>query len=139
MAMLWLYRCTKCNAEWALLSKRYQLGPHEWGAITYTCYSCQTFLRIARFTDGNSWRTWYQGNRQDVEKNPHLLKLAEEVGRRVASHRSFTPVAIEFGNISCPTCEELMSTKPFGHQKMKCPECHQYEGENPEPGVIHTV
>ena len=69
---LWLYRCTKCRAERSLLSKRYQLGPHEWGALAHTCFSCQTFLTIASAVDSNSWLKWYSGNRSEVEPSERL-------------------------------------------------------------------
>ena len=139
MAMLWLYHCTKCSADWSLLSKRYHLGAHEWGAITYTCFSCQTFLTIASVIDGNSWRTWYQGNAQHVEANPLVLELAREIDKRVSLHRAYTPVTIAFDHVACPTCEEPMSTTPFGDRQMKCPDCGEYAGVNPEPGTIYIV
>jgi hypothetical protein len=139
MATLWLYRCSKCGVEWSLLSKRYELGPSQWGSIRHTCFTCQTFLTIARSVDSSSWRNWNPSRHPELAQNPIMSDLVSDIERQLASRRPLTPMTLHFDRIACPTCRDPMSTEPFGERPMKCPSCKEYAGVNPDPDVIHMV
>ena len=136
MAIIWDYRCSKCHHEWSLFSKRFELGPKQWGAMRYTCFNCQTFLLISQQIDRLAWKVWREGNAALIAKVPELVKLSAKVDELLNAKPGLAPVPLLFESVECPTCHEEMSTTPFGSQKMKCPQCDELSGNLPDDGVI---
>lgn len=131
------YRCRLCGHDWLLFSKRYSLGPVQWGETKYTCFSCQTFLSVANTVDANSWMIWYRNNDENVEQNTTMAKLASMIDRQLKQKRGLTPIAVKFPSIECPTCHDEMSATSFGDRLMKCPQCGEYSGEFDNTNGIH--
>ena len=123
------YRCKQCSHEWMLFSKRFTVGPTQWGATKYTCFSCQTFLTVVVSLDSNSWAIWYRKHKDDVHRNTVTDQLAATIIDLLSKQRGLTPITLDFQTIHCPTCGDSMSTTPFGQHLMKCPKCEQYAGE----------
>ena len=123
------YRCPKCSHEWMLFSKRFNIGPSQWGEIKYTCFSCQTFLTVATSLDSNSWAIWYRNHKDEVHRNSVTAQIAETINVLLSKQRGLTPITLDFATIECPTCSDCMSIVPFGQHLMKCPKCEQYTGE----------
>jgi hypothetical protein len=136
MAIGWDYRCRECGHEWLLFSTRLSIGPVQWGATEWTCFSCQTFLSVAAEVDANSWSVWRRSHDAEIEQNSHLVKLADIIEARLAKVGRLTPIELKFAAIECPTCSDAMSTAPFGDCAMKCPNCHKYAGENSHPDEL---
>ena len=123
------YRCPKCSHGWMLFSKRFNIGPTQWGETKYTCFSCQTFLTLATSLDSNSWAIWYRNHKDDVHRNTVTAQIAETIKDLLSKQSGLTPINLDFPTIECPTCSDSMSTVPFGQHLMKCPKCEQYTGE----------
>ena len=123
------YRCLECSHEWMLFSKRFSIGPIQWGATKYTCFSCQTFLTVATSLDSNSWTLWYRHHKDDIHRNSVTAQIADTIKDLLSKRRGLTPITLDFPTMECPTCAEAMSTVPFGQHLMKCPKCEQYAGE----------
>jgi len=123
------YRCDNCNHEWLLFSKRFSLGPVQWGEIKYTCFTCQTFLSVAKTIDRNSWAHWRNNNANSVASNQTLQHLAAIIDERLTKSSGLAPIELEFEHIECPTCNsDQLSTTPFGQHKMACEKCNDYTG-----------
>jgi Zn finger protein HypA/HybF involved in hydrogenase expression len=123
------YCCRKCNHGWILFSKRFNIGPSEWGGTKYTCFSCQTFLTVATSLDSGSWTLWCRNHEDVVRRNSVTAQIAETISDLLAKKRGLTPITLDLPTIECPTCSDGMSTVPFGQHLMKCPKCKQYTGE----------
>ena len=122
------YRCQRCAHEWTLFTKRFTLGPVQWGETKYTCLSCQTFLSVPVSVDFNSWRKWIANHKEDVQRNSVIAELAQSIENRLPAKRSLAPIKLDFTTIQCPTCGDPMSTTSFGEHLMKCPKCELYAG-----------
>lgn len=129
MPIAYEYRCQHCNHEWILFSKRFTVGPTQWGALKYTCFSCQTFLSIATSVDANSWFVWYRNHESDIEGNSTTTAIASSIQSQLKVQTGLTPLQLRFDSIECPTCCDTMSTVPFGQHMMKCPKCANFTGE----------
>ena len=123
------YRCRQCGHAWLLFSKRFALGPPQWGETKYTCFNCQTFLSIAACLDRNSWSVWLRSHENSIAENATLMALAKSITTRLAKEGGLMPIEPKFNVIPCPTCHDPMSTVPFGEGLMKCPQCGQLTGE----------
>lgn len=123
------YRCQICSHVWTLFTKRFTIGPAQWGVTKYTCFSCQTFGEVARTLDSNSWAIWYRNHQDDVHRNPVTGELAATIDDLLSKQRGLTPITLEFATIECPTCGDSMSTNSFGEHLMKCPRCNQFSGK----------
>ena len=123
------YRCDDCGHEWLLFSTRYSLGPIQWGETKFTCFTCQTFLSVAKSVDRNSWNHWLTNNANIIAQNRMMQKLADLINDRLDTTTGLTPVQLHFDSIECPTCETgELSTMPFGQQKMLCSKCERHTG-----------
>ena len=131
------YRCDTCAHDWMLFSTRLILGPTQWEHVRYTCFSCQTFLSVAKSVDRNSWAVWLRNNRESVDSNAAICQLARDVDHRLATVNRLTPIDLAFESITCPTCQnDQMLDIPFGQHPMRCPKCHQFTGRFVNEGCI---
>ena len=124
------YRCDACDHQWLLFSTRQSLGPVQWGETKYTCFTCQTFLSVAKSVDRNSWKHWLANNTDTIGRNPVLRQLATSITDKLNATTGMTPLELTFESIECPTCNSgRLSTVPFGEHNMRCSKCGDYSGE----------
>ena len=123
------YKCNQCDHDWLLFSHRFAIGPVQWGAIRYVCYTCQTFLSVPESIDRNSWEHWLANNTDEISKNSKLQFLTKSITDRLSVKSGLTPIKLTFNSIECPTCEsDKLSTIPFGEHNMRCSKCGDYTG-----------
>ena len=123
------YRCNDCDHEWLLFSTRHSLGPVQWGETKYTCFTCQTFLSVAKSVDRNSWKHWLSNNSDAIGRNPTLRRLASSITDKLNAITGMKPLEVTFESIECPTCDsDRLSTVPFGEHNMRCSKCGNYTG-----------
>lgn len=130
------YRCRSCQHEWVLFSTRYKIGPVEWESVKWTCFSCLTFLSIAAVLDRTSWRLWREGRFERMADHPKVAELIQTIDDQINTHRPYSPFRPSFAAIDCPTCDEPMSTTPYGQGLMKCPNCERDGGEGINLGMF---
>lgn len=124
------YLCDACDHKWMLFSTRLALGPTQWEHVRYTCFTCQTFLTVAKSIDRSSWAIWLRNNTQSLDNSPALSQLANSIDQQIANVKGLTPVELQFGTINCPQCEnDQMRDIAFGDHPMRCPNCHKYSGQ----------
>ena len=112
-----------------LFSTRQSLGPVQWGETKYTCFTCQTFLSVAKSVDRNSWKHWLANNTDTIGRNPVLRQLATSITDKLDATTGMMPLELTFESIECPTCNSgRLSTVPFGEHNMRCSKCGDYSG-----------
>jgi hypothetical protein len=68
--------------------------------------------------------------------NPIVAELIQTIDEQINAHRPYSPFKPSFTAINCPTCDEPMSTTPFGQRLMKCPDCERDGGEGINHGMF---
>lgn len=130
MPVVYRYLCDACDHAWSLFSTRLALGPTQWGHVEYTCFSCQTFLNVARKVDRNAWSIWLHNNSESLNNISALTQMAKSIEEQFAVANGLTPIELDFDMIDCPTCgNDQLRDIPFGEHLMRCTQCNQYTGK----------